>query len=313
MNNLKLAFIMRSHSFASVLLLATVLSVSPQEKPDGQGFAAPEQAVQALTGALIAKDTNQLGVIFGSRFSDIINSDQVQATNEFKTFATALQETNSLVKARTNRMILQYGSDKSLFPIPLVSSGGKWYFDTPAGVEELINRRIGRNELDVLEIVRTYVEAQREYAEADRDDDEVLEYAQKFRSAPGKKDGLFWDPDLDGTISPLGPMVAEAEDAGYQKRVGVSRQSFHGYYFKILTEQGKHAPGGAYNYIINGNMIGGFALVAWPAEYGETGIMTFIVNQQGRVYQKDLGKKTDEEAEGMKAYEPDNSWSLSED
>jgi hypothetical protein len=176
-----------------------------------------------------------------------------------------------------------------------------------------VNRRIGRNELAVLDVIRTYVEAQREYASADRDGDEVLEYAQKIASIEGAKDGLYWPPDLDGTLSPLGPLVAEAQAAGYRKDADSGPQPFHGYYFRILTRQGKHAPGGAYDYIIHGNMIGGFALVAWPAEYDGSGVMTFIVNQQGRVYQKDLGSRTGKIAASMKTYDPDETWCSSPD
>ena len=163
--------------------------------------------------------------------------------------------------------------------------------------------------------MRAYVAAQREYAEQDRDGDEVLEYAQKFMSAPGAKDGLYWPPDYDAEISPLGPLVGEAQSEGYMARSQGedAPEPFHGYFFKILTRQGQHAPGGKYNYIINGNMIGGFALVAWPADYGNSGIMTFIVNQQGRVYQKDLGPKTAKIAAKMKAYDPDETWSVSPD
>jgi hypothetical protein len=197
--------------------------------------------------------------------------------------------------------------------VPLVEKSGRWFFDTEAGAEELINRRIGRNELAVLDAVRTYVEAQREYAMLDRDGDEVLEYAQRFGSSEGTKDGLYWPLDLDGSMSPLGPLVAEAQVVGYRKPTDGSQQPFHGYYFRILTRQGKHAPGGAYDYVINGNMIGGFALVAWPAEYDETGVMTFIVNQQGRVYQKDLGERTARIAGSMKTYDPDDTWCPSPD
>jgi len=175
----------------------------------------------------------------------------------------------------------------------------------------VINRRIGRNELDVLDTIRTYVQAQREYASADRDGDEVLEYAQRFASKEGTKDGLYWPQDLDGSISPLGPFVAEAGAEGYRKKTGTERTAFHGYYFRILTRQGSHAPGGAYDYIINSNMIGGFALIAWPAEYDETGVMTFIVNQQGRVYQKDIGANTAKTAESLELYDPDKTWAPS--
>jgi len=180
----------------------------------------------------------------------------------------------------------------------------------------LLNRRIGANELSTLAVVRAYVQAQREYASRDRDGGEVLKYAQKIISTPGAKDGLFWSPDFDDEISPLGPLAADAADEGYrsgQQNPGDEPHPFHGYFFKILTRQGKHAPGGKYDYVINGNMIGGFAFVAWPAEYGNSGIMTFIVNQQGRVYQKDLGEKTGKLAPAMKQYDPDLTWQLSPD
>ena len=174
----------------------------------------------------------------------------------------------------------------------------------------------GETNVSTLQSVRAYVEAQREYAMKDRDGDEVLEYAQKFMSSAGKKDGLYWPSNLDGEVSPLGPLVADAQAQGYRRKPGAEDaepQPFHGYFFKILTRQGKAAPLGKYSYIINGKMIGGFALVAWPAEYGESGIMTFIVNQQGRVYQKDLGPDTAKKAPGIKAYDPDKSWTVSPD
>jgi hypothetical protein len=213
-------------------------------------------------------------------------------------------------------MVLEVGTNGWPFPIPLVKQASGWQFDTVAGKDELLNRRIGRNELEVLRVMRAYVDAQREYATQDRDGDEVLEYAQKLSSSPGKTDGLYWPMELNGEKSPLGPLVADAQDVGYFSN-GISSEGgprpFYGYLFKILTRQGKHAPGGKYDYIINGNMIGGFAMVAWPAEYGDSGVMTFIVNQQGRVYQKDLGKSTDKIAKKMRDYDPDSSWRLSED
>lgn len=275
-------------------------------------FSTPQAAVTALKGALSARNLSALREIFGPGITNLINPDRVQATNEFAAVSEGMNESNRLVTAGAKRMFVEYGSEANSFPVPLVEKGGRWSFDTEAGIEEVINRRIGRNELAVLDVVRTYVEAQREYAATDRDSDQVLEYAQKVASTPGVKDGLYWDPDLDGTLSPLGPLVAEGRREGYRK-TGNGPQPFHGYYFKILTRQGKSAPGGAYDYIINGNMIGGFAMIAWPAEYDETGIMTFIVNQQGRVYQKDLGPKTDEIAGSTKIYNPDSTWAVSPD
>jgi hypothetical protein len=309
---------MNAKTLPCVLALAAVCQVwqTPNvmaADASGQSFATPHEAVMALERAASAGDFAKLRAIFGSKFDQITNPDQVQATNEVATFAAALHETNRLVAIGEKRMAVEYGRDRSSFPVPLAERAGRWFFDTEAGTEELVNRRIGRNELAVLEAVRTYVEAQREYATLDRDGDEVLEYAQKFRSANGKKDGLFWPEDLDGGMSPLGPLVADAQTEGYSPGAGTAPQPFNGYFFRILTRQGKHAPGGAYDYIINGNMIGGFALVAWPAEYDQTGVMTFIVNQQGRVYSKDLGPKTGKIAAAMKVYDPDSSWSPSRD
>jgi Protein of unknown function (DUF2950) len=309
---------MKAKTLARVLALAAACHVWPSPNamaadPSGQSFATPREAVTALERAASVADFAKLRAIFGSKLDEIANPDQVQATNELAAFAAALHETNRLVALGQKRMAVEYGRDRSSFPVPLVQSAGRWFFDTEAGAEELVNRRIGRNELAVLEAVRTYAEAQREYATLDRDGDDVLEYAQKFRSTDGKKDGLYWPEDLEGNVSPLGPLVADAQAEGYSPGAGTDPQPFNGYFFRILTRQGRHAPGGAYNYIINGNMIGGFALVAWPAEYDETGVMTFIVSQQGQVYYKDLGPKTRKIAGSMKVYDPDSSWRPSRD
>jgi hypothetical protein len=290
----------------------TVASLS-QAAEMGTTFTTPEEAAQALATAAAAKDREPLRALFGLAIDELVAADQVQAGNELERFAAAFQVAHQLTKKSDTAMVLEVGKDNWPFPIPLVMKDGRWYFDTEAGKDELLTRRIGRNELDTLETVRTYVDAQREYASRDRNGNEVLQYAQKFASTSGKKDGLYWSPDLDGEISPLGPLVADAREEGYSKKGKDEPVPFHGYYFKILTRQGRNAPGGAYNYIINGNMIAGFALVAWPANYGESGIMTFIVNQQGRVYQKDLGPKTGRLAPAMKEYNPDPTWRLSPD
>jgi len=282
----------------------------------GKTFATPEAAVSALEAATSTEDFNALRVIFGPAAADIENPDRVQATNEFAKFSAALRQTNYLVRASDTRRVLTIGDEAWPFPVPIVLRDGQWFFDTAAGEEEILNRRIGKNELSTLQSVRAYVEAQREYASKDRDGDQVLEYAQKLMSTPGAKDGLYWPPDLDGEISPLGPLAAQAQPEGYilkSKEEGAASEPFHGYFFKVLTCQGKSAPGGKYDYIINGNMIGGFALVAWPAEHEQNGVMTFIVNQQGRVYQKDLGPKTAKIAAAMKEYNPDKTWTISPD
>ncbi len=298
------------------LVLALVAPVAAAPADIGKTFATPEEAVSALVLATSAQNGFDLRGIFGLAAADLQNPDRVQATNEFNAFTAALNATNRLVHESNTKCVLEVGADFWPFPVPIVKRDGRWFFDTEAGKEEILSRRIGKNELSTLQSVRAYVEAQRDYASRDRNGDEVLEYAQRLASAPGTKNGLFWSPDLDGEISPLGPLVAEARGEGYgmeAKEQESAREPFHGYFFKILTRQGKHAPGGKYDYVINGHMIGGFALVAWPAEYGESGIMTFIVNQQGRVYQRDLGPKTGKLASAMKVYDPEPGWSISPD
>lgn len=280
-------------------------------------FATPDDAVTALVTAVDATNQDALHTIFGPALTNIENPDLVQATNDLLAFASALDQTNVLVHDSDMHCTLEVGSDLWPFPIPIVQQDGKWFFDTAAGQDEILNRRIGKNELKTLAVVRAYVNAQREYSSRDRAGDGVLQFAQHFISSDGKQDGLYWPADFAGEISPLGPLVANAEAAGYPVKLRTPgedtdvRRPYNGYYFKILKKQGKHASGGAYNYVINGNMIGGFALVAWPADYGRTGIMTFIVNQQGLVFQKDLGEKTAKAAASMKQYDPDVSWELS--
>jgi hypothetical protein len=193
----------------------------------------------------------------------------------------------------------------------MIKGADGWFFDTDAGAEEIINRRIGRNEFGAIGVCNAYVEAQVDYATTDRDGDEVREYAQRIISTHGKRDGLFWEvaSDNEADLSPFGPALADAAaylEAGKKAR---KRIPFHGYYYKILTRQGPNPPGGKYDYVINGNMIAGFALVAWPADYGASGIMTFVVSHQGKVHEKDLGPKTHEIASAMDAYDPDDSWS----
>jgi len=311
----KWAFPRLATHFCLVLTLILNACVTLQADESGTHFATPEAAVAALTAAADAQDTNALSAIFGPTLADIRNPDRVQAANNLQAFAAALDASNQVVQETDTRWELEVGTNDWPFPIPLVKGpDGQWFFDTQAGEEEILNRRIGQNELSTLQTVRAYVDAQREYASSDRDGSGVLKFAQRLFSSPGTMDGLYWPPDLDGEISPLGPLVANAQREGYGSEDNhTGPEPYHGYYFKVLTRQGKHAPGGKYNYVINGNMIGGFALVAWPSEYGNSGIMTFIVNQQGLVYQKDLGSKTGKLAPAMKQYDPDTSWQLSPD
>lgn len=309
--------ILNSGNVRSLMLsMAVVVSIDVSAADIGKTFATPEEAVSALECAAKACDGDAIRDLFGPAAEDLQNPDRVQATNELQTFTAALGQAKRIVRDSDVSCTLEVGADSWPFPIPLAQKEGKWFFDTEAGKDELLNRRVGRNELMTLSAVRAYVEAQRDYAAKDRDGDGVLEFAQKIMSAPDKKDGLYWPPELDGEISPLGPLAAQAQGEGYgvkAKGEGAAPEPFHGYFFKVISRQSKSAPGGKYDYIINGNMIGGFALVAWPASYGETGVMTFIVNQQGRVYQKDMGEGTAKAASGMKVYDPDKTWAVCPD
>jgi len=299
------------------LILTLLLSkaAAGDEPGIGKTFATPEAAVSALISATSTKDNEALHALFGPAGADLENPDRIQSTNELSAFTLAFHETNRLTRLSDSQYVLEVGADLWPFPVPIEKKDGRWFFDTEIGKDELLSRRIGQNELSTLEIMRGYVDAQREYAEKDHDDDNVLEYAQRISSSPGKTDGLYWPTELNTEVSPLGPWVGEAQSEGYFRTMTSDGgpQPFHGYLFKILTAQGRHAPGGKYDYIVNGNMILGFALVAWPAEYGTSGVMTFIVNQQGRVYQKDLGKKTAQIVKKMRAYDPDRSWQISPD
>jgi len=305
------------HTRTFFLLLLFLFFVSPLgAAQSGKAFNTPQEAVSALGQAVEATNRAALVTLFGDETERLANPDTVQGGQELAEFAAAFNATNRLVPESDKRMTLEVGNNAWPFPIPLVKMPEGWRFDTAAGADEILNRRIGRNELDALRVIRTYVQAQREYASHDRDGDQVLEYAQRIASSPGRTDGLFWPPEVNGEISPLGPAFAYAQREGYFREGSASDgqpRPFHGYLFKILTSQGPNAPGGKYDYIINGNMIGGFALLAWPAEHGDSGIMTFIVNQQGRVYQKDLGANTAKLAQEITAYNPDSSWRVSAD
>jgi hypothetical protein len=305
---------MTGRCFLAALVVAAAPALRAAET--ARNFNSPEEAVAALTAAVNAKDATALRALYGPGAADIENRDPAQAASELAAFAAALKETCRIERQSDNRCVLKAGKQLWPFPVPIVKDGGQWKFDLQAGKEELLNRRVGHNELQALRVLRAYVAAQRDYATRDRDGDEVMEYAQHLCSSPGRKDGLYWQPELDPQPSPLGPLVAEAQAHGYTVKPGDKSRvprAYNGYFFKIVTRQGSHAPGGRYDYIINGNMIGGFALVAWPADYGKSGVMTFIVNQQGRVFQKDLGPKTAVAAKSVTSYDPDKTWTLSRD
>ena len=275
-----------------------------------KGFSTPDEAVKALLEALVSKDNQQLIALFGKLEDELLSSgDAVQDHNNRAEFVGLAQEKTRIEALDENKAILHVGNNDWPFPIPLVKTAESWQFDAEQGYQEILNRRIGRNELSTVAAMRGYVEAQFEYANLDRDGDGVSEYAQKFRSDQGKFDGLFWEAAENQPQSPLGPLFAQAKAEGYQAPAASENPApYHGYYYRILTRQAAAAPGGKYDYRINGNMIAGFGLVAFPAQYGSSGIMTFIVNHQGKVYQKDLGPKTAELVERLKEYNPDSTW-----
>jgi hypothetical protein len=299
------------------ILAALILSVLGAGWPgralaaDEQTFGSPDEAVSALVTAATNHDTNALHAMFGPEGHKLVSPDAVQAGEEFKMFVQRLAEKTQLTTNSEANITLDIGADGWPFPIPLVNQDGRWHFDTEAGRTEILHRRVGMDELGAMDVCRAYVDAQHEYASQDRTGDDVLAYAQFLRSTTGTRDGLFWPAKPGEDLSPLGPLVAAAHGEGYRhtaRMLNDEQAPYHGYYFKILTRQGKHAPGGKYSYLINGRMIAGFGLVAWPAEWGNTGVMTFIVNQQGKVYQSNLGKKTAKIAAAMTQYDPDSRW-----
>jgi hypothetical protein len=307
------SFFRRAGTFASALVLAGVVpALSGHLMAAGeQTFNSPDQAVSALLTAATNHDTNAMHQIFGPAGHELVSPDVIQATEEFNAFLQRLTEKNQLSTNSDSSLTLKIGVDAWPFPIPLVEQNGQWAFDTEAGAAEILNRRVGRDELGAIDVCHAYVDAQHEYASQDRMGDGVLAYARFLHSTPGTHDGLFWPAKPGEDLSPLGPLVAAARVEGYHRPATMLNNKlapYHGYYFKILTRQGKHAPGGKYDYIINGRMIAGFALVAWPAKWGNTGVMTFIVNQQGKVYQCNLGKDTAKVAACMERFDPDSCW-----
>lgn len=269
-------------------------------------FATPEAALRALVAAVQKDDKPVLLDLLGPGSEDVVSSgDPVADANAGRRFTARAAEHTRFETLDESHVIAHVGRDDWPFPIPLVRDGDGWRFDTAAGREELLNRRIGRNELSTIAVCRAYVDAQREYAS--RNDGRT--FAQKIRSDPGTHDGLYWEDETGRNPSPLGPLFAEAAGEGYTAQpASAGPRPYHGYLYRILTAQGANAPGGARSYVKDGRMTGGFALVTWPAEYGASGIMTFVVGPQGIVFQKNLGEKTGELAKAMAAYDPDASW-----
>jgi hypothetical protein len=296
--------------------LATAACSGPSLRADAPGqagpqrqFSSPDEAQKALVAAAKAGDRAAVDAIFGPEVKELLSGDAKQDAIEFAAFSKSMGKYVHLVKKADDRYVLDMGDQNWPMPIPLVRRDGAWIFDTAAGKEEVLSRRIGKDEITAIGVCRSYVVAQREYAGEERDESGVLKYAAKLRSTPGAKDGLYWRTSADEEQSPFGPLVAEARAEGYgHKTAEGDPQPFHGYLFRVLTAQGAAAAGGAYNYVINGNMVAGFALVAYPAHWGESGVMTFIVNQSGKVFECNLGPESAEIADAITEFNPDADW-----
>jgi hypothetical protein len=288
------------------LALCGVADAAPLRAAEAAMFATPEAALSAFADALNGRDDQGLLALLGPEHRhELLGGDPAAVRQGLVLLRAAAAQDLRLVAEGPDRMTVILGRQAWPMPIPLVRDERGWRFDTAAGLEEIVDRRIGRNELAAIELARVYGDAQEAYASEDRDGDEVLEYAQALASTPGQRDGLFWQPGNDGEESPLAAFAARAaEYLGYREE----GEPYRGYHFRILTKQGPNPPGGAYDYVINGNMIAGFALVAWPADHGNSGVMTFVLSHQGKLYEKDLGPDTASLAEAITRYDPDASW-----
>lgn len=314
-SNLGKASSMKIHSFLSllcgiVLALAVATPINAIAATPQETFATPEAAADALMAALKADNDAPLMALFGEEHKvKLFDPDPAAAKANRARIVESMQTLRVLKEPAADRRILVIGANAWPVPFPIVKTGDRWRFATEEGVEELINRRIGGNERNAIHALRAFVDAQRAYASRDRDGDGVLQYARKIMSSAGKRDGLYWpaDPEKGEEASPFGPLIAEATPYTQGHKAG---DPYRGYYFRILTQQGSHAPGGAYSYVINGRMIAGFAMVAYPAYYGDSGVMTFIVNHNGVVYERDLGPNTAKLAPGIQAFDPGKGWNV---
>jgi hypothetical protein len=272
-------------------------------------FPSAEAAVAALVAALKPVDTAKLLAVLGPEAKPLVSSGDAVADREAaEHFMARYEEANRIETGADGHATLEIGKEAWPFPIPLVKDAKGWRFDTAAGAEEILDRRIGRNELSAIQSCLAVVDAQNEYYTSDPNHDGLLHYARHIVSTKGKRDGLYWPAAAGEPESPLGPAFAAARAAGYGKSTSGGQTPYHGYYFRLLDGQGPHAKGGAYSYLAHGQMLGGFALVAWPATWGNSGVMTFLVNQDGVVYQKDLGPETAKTAEALKLFDPDDTW-----
>jgi Protein of unknown function (DUF2950) len=293
----------------AVMLTLICAATSSVALAQQKSFSSAEEAVEAAVTAARNNNQKEMLAIFGAQAKGLLfSADAVADKQRREEFLAAYAESHRLVTEGQDT-ILFVGKQDWPLPIPLVKRANAWVFDTEKGKEEILNRRIGENELYTIQTLLAVVDAQREYAMEDRDRDGLLEYAQKFVSDPGKRNGLYWEAKPGERQSPLGPIMARARSEGYKGQASSTAPPYHGYYYRILTAQGKNAPGGAYSYLVKGKMIGGFAVVAYPAEHGNSGVMTFAVNYDGKVFQKDLGKNTVAIGKSMKQYDVDSTWS----
>ena len=296
---------------AFIVLFVGCSKTAKPAKPSFTAFASPDDAGNGLLSAAKTGDPNALLAIFGADSKGIISSgDAVQDKATVGAFVTGYDQMHRWRKMPDGSQVLLIGAQNFPFPIPLKKNGaGQWFFDTAAGKDEIVRRRIGRNELAVIDVCGALADAQADYYSLRQKDGSTKQYALKFISDPGKHNGLYWESPEGQPKSPLGPLLAYATAEGYSAKP-TAHQPFNGYYFRMLTKQGSNAPGGAKDYVVNGKMAGGFAFVAYPAEHGNTGVMTFMMNQDGVLLQKDLGKTTTETASAMTEFNPDASWSI---
>jgi DUF2950 family protein len=298
------------HMRALVLLVAVAAAlVACSRSVSQKDFASPEEAAQALVAAAKAADTHALLEVLGADAQPVIDSgDPVRDRHARERFLEAFAAAHEFDGTTAGTTTLQVGADKWPFPFPLQQHSNRWSFDSSAGAEEIINRRVGENELDAIQACLAFVDAEREYYIRNPQEQPLLQYAQKLASTEGHKDGLYWPTTGAEPMSPLGEQFARARSEGYFEKGIAPGQGYRGYIYRLLTAQGPSAAGGAYDYLVNGKMIGGFALLAFPVEYGNSGVMTFIVNHDGVVYSKDLGSETAKVASGIAAFDPDSSW-----
>jgi hypothetical protein len=296
------------HAIRRLLMVFLLVLPLTASAADQKTFATPDEAVDALLAALKADDDAALVAIFGDKHKDLVVTSDRAANSATRAEAVVEIQTYRLLEEQgKDRRVLLIGDQAWPVPIPLVKSGERWRFATEEGENEIFNRRIGANERNAIAVLEAYLDAQKQYASWDRNGDGVLQYAQRLASTPGKQDGLYWPADVakGQETSPFGPLVAESAAYLKGRKAG---DPYRGYHFRILTRQGKNAPGGAYNYVINGRMIAGFAMVAYPDQYGDSGVMTFIVSHSGRVFEKDLGRSSEAIGEKMTTFDPGAGW-----